>query len=165
MKRQGAGRVLTFAVTGALLGGVGVGGCGKYRGPFINPGPSELHPPQPEEELHVNPGPDEDPGAGEGDGGAADGGAADGGAADGGAPDDAPPDADVNPGPVDQPKPPVIVNTVKQPEPTPEPPEDIGTSTMNIRKVDEPPPKPKKAPKPPSNKYVNTVRVAEPESK
>jgi len=147
--------VLTFAVTGALLGGVGIGGgCSKHRGPdeelHINPGPDEGQPP-PEEQLHVNPGPDEDPDAADGgaadggaaDGGAADGGAADGGAADGGAADggDEPVARNVNPGPVDQPKPTVIVNTVKQPDPKPEP---IAEGTINIRKVeDEPPPQSK----------------------
>jgi hypothetical protein len=52
MKRQGAGRVLHFAVTGALLGGVGVGCAGKTKS-HPNPGPVELAP---------NPGPEEDPG-------------------------------------------------------------------------------------------------------
>lgn len=112
MKRQGAGRVLHFAVTGALLGGVGVG-CAKH-GPLVNTQPAEE--PQPEEPLHVNPGPDEDPGAGEP------------------APDH------VNEGPVDEPTTPVIVNTVPTAEPQPEP---KPTPTINVAKEPEPEPEPK----------------------
>jgi hypothetical protein len=52
MKKQGTGRrVLHFAVSGALLGGVGIG-CAAKNGPRTNEGPQE---------LHVNPGPDETP--------------------------------------------------------------------------------------------------------
>jgi hypothetical protein len=73
MKRRDAGRVLTFAVTGALLGGVGIGGCHhKHRGPYTNPGPSLQPPggtdpdgsqpePEPEPPDHVNEGPVEEP--------------------------------------------------------------------------------------------------------
>ena len=72
MKRQGTGRVLTFAVTGALLGGVGMGGC-KPRGttlintepveqPTPNPGPTDVAEPEPEPEPdHVNEGPVDEP--------------------------------------------------------------------------------------------------------
>lgn len=119
MKRQGPGRVLTFAVTGALLGSMG--GCATRPpgGKYVNPGPTE--PPQPA----VNPGPTdvgETPTQ----------------------PEPAEPDH-VNEGPVDEPpaeqppsptaKPPIMVNTVKtpEPEPAPEPP------TTNVRKVEEPP--------------------------
>ncbi|MCX4246721.1 hypothetical protein [Paraliomyxa miuraensis] len=41
MKRRGTERVLTFAVTGALLGGVGVG-CSRSHGPTVNPGPEPV---------------------------------------------------------------------------------------------------------------------------
>jgi hypothetical protein len=72
MKRQGTGRVLTFAVTGALLGGVGIGGCSKHRGPTVNtepveqpavnPGPTDVTEPEPEPEPdHVNEGPVDEP--------------------------------------------------------------------------------------------------------
>jgi hypothetical protein len=44
-------RVLHFAVSGALLGGVGVG-CAAKNGPRTNEGPQE---------LHANPGPNEAP--------------------------------------------------------------------------------------------------------
>lgn len=69
MKRRDASRVLTFAVTGALLGGVGIGGC-KYRGPYTNPGPSLQPPggtepdgsePEPEPPENVNEGPVDEP--------------------------------------------------------------------------------------------------------
>lgn len=74
MKRRDAGRVLTFAVTGALLGGVGISGCHhKHRGPYTNPGP-ELQPPggsdadgtpsedpPPDEVTPTNPGPQPEP--------------------------------------------------------------------------------------------------------
>lgn len=133
MKRHG--RALHFAVTGALLGGVGIG-CATRGGPHTNTG--IMGEPEPEEQLHVNPGPDEDPGAAEGggaEGGAAEGGAAEGGAAEGGAPDE--PLPDVNPGPVDAPD-----------------PSKLEPSTNNVRKVDEP-----RTADRPTTKYVNTVRV------
>ena len=130
-------RVLHFAVSGALLGGGAVeAGCRpKHNEEYSNTGP--MNPPY-DDDLHVNPGPDEDPGAA--DGAAAEGGAAvEGGAAEGGAAEGGPAVVDVNPGPVEQPdpapKPPstVIVNTA--PQPTPE----VGEpSTNNVRKVEEP---------------------------
>ena len=95
MKRQGSGRVLTFAVTGALLGSMP--GCGSRPpgGKYVNPGPTE--PPQPA----VDPEPtdvSETPTA----------------------PEPTEPDY-VNEGPVEEPPaeapPTVMVNTVKQPEP------------------------------------------------
>jgi hypothetical protein len=124
MKRQGTGRVLHFTVTGALLGGMGLGGCTpKSVGPHTNTG--YMGEPPPAEPLHVNEGPDEDPGA-----------------AEGGA--EAPPVAPdhVNEGPVEEPPtelPPgaVIVNPVAQPDPEPE------TQDVNPG----PQPEPKKAPK------------------
>ena len=121
MKRHG--RALHFAVTSALLGGIGVG-CASKGVTRTNTG--YMDEPVPEEQLHVNPGPDEDPGAAEGgaaEGGAAEGGAAEGGAAEGGAAGGTPeePQPEVNPGPV--------------PEPEPVEP-DI--STNNVRKVEEP---------------------------
>jgi hypothetical protein len=74
MNRQGAGRVLTFAVTSALLGGMGIGGCSKHRGPTVNtepvqspepavnPGPTDVAEPEPEPEAdHVNEGPVDEP--------------------------------------------------------------------------------------------------------
>jgi hypothetical protein len=82
MKQRG--RVLHFAVTGVLLGGVGIGCAAK--GPHTNTRHVE------EEEVHANPGPNQPPDA---DGGAADGGAA---------PDEPVPDA-VNEAPVDEPEP------------------------------------------------------------
>jgi hypothetical protein len=123
MKRQG--RVLHFAVTGALLGSAGIGCTSKHHGLPTNPGPMDG--PPPEEQLHVNPGPDEDPGAAEG--GGAEGGGAEGGPGE--------PPLDVNPGPVESgtndvrkvedepgaaPEPNVrYVNTVRQPDPPPTP--------------------------------------------
>lgn len=120
MKRQGSGRVLTFAVTGALLGGMG--GC-SYRPPggkFVNPGPSQ--PPEPS----VNPGPTDvteappEPEPTE--------------------PEPAEPEY-VNEGPVEEPPaeapPNVMVNTVKQPEPPD--PSTLEPGTMNVRKVEEEP--------------------------
>lgn len=87
MKRQGTGRVLTFAVTGALLGGVGIGGCSKHRGPYVNT--------QPEEQPSVNPGPEE---AGEP------------------VPEPEEPTDTVNEGPVEEPEPePPSTNVTKQP--------------------------------------------------
>lgn len=127
------GRVLHFAVSGMLVGGGAVAsGCAsKVDDPYTNTGPMV----PPGEELHVNPGPDEDP-AGAADGGAVDGGAADGGAADGG-PDDPKEIVDVNPGPQEPPAKPetgtVIVNTAPTPQPIVEEP-----STNNVRKVEEP---------------------------
>jgi hypothetical protein len=91
MKRQGTGRVLTFAVTGALLGGVGIGGCGKHRGPYVNTRPEQPEP-------SVNPGPtDVQP-----------------------EPEPEPEPDHVNEGPVDEPEPP-HTNVTKQPEPEPKP--------------------------------------------
>lgn len=119
MKRHG--RALHFAVTGALLGGAGIG-CAPRGVTLTNTGYTDE--PEPEEQLHVNPGPDEDPGATEG--GAAEGGAADGGAADGGAADGGAPQPEVNPGPVDEPEP-------SEPDPSVREP-----STNNVRKVDDP---------------------------
>lgn len=127
MKRRES-RVLTFAVTGALLGGAGTGCHHHYRGPYVNPGPDERPPASPED-----PEPDE------------------------AAPDPAPePDApepdDVDDPPADptpsHPTGTVIVNT----RPTPDPPvaepseEELGPTRINVRKVDEPTrrkPKPK----------------------
>jgi hypothetical protein len=125
------GRVLHFAVTGVLLGGgtVASGCASKVDDAYSNTGP--MSPPQ--EELHVNPGPDEDPagaaegGAAEGDGAAAEGGgaAADGGAAAEGGASDPKEIVDVNPGPQEPPA-----------EPPPELVEE--PSTNNVRKVEEP---------------------------
>lgn len=134
------GRVLHFAVSGVLLGGGAVeSGCAsKVDDAYSNTGPMS----PPHEELHVNPGPDEDP-PGAAEGGAAEGGpaaeggaAADGGAADGG-PGDPKEIVDVNPGPQEPPAKPetstVIVNTAPTPQPIVEEP-----STNNVRKVEEP---------------------------
>jgi hypothetical protein len=120
MKRHG--RALHFAVTGALLGGVGIG-CANKGVTLTNTG--YMDEPEPEEQLHVNPGPDEDPGAAEGgaaEGGVAEGGAADGAAAEGGTPEE--PQPRVNPGP--------------SAEPEPKPPVEPDISTNNVRKVDDP---------------------------
>jgi outer membrane biosynthesis protein TonB len=113
MKRQRTGRVLHFAVTGALLGGVGIG-CNKHR-TIVNTERADEPPTQPS----VNPGPE---------------------VVD--APDQTPvePEPDyVNEGPVDQP--PTddapAMNVVKEPEPEPEP------KHVNVRKQPEPKPKPK----------------------
>ncbi len=95
MKKQGAARVLRFAVTGALLGGgVGIGCAGKDR---------------PNDDLHVNPGPEERPA-------------------------DAPSDVHVNtaeeaePDAAPEPADNVIVNTVKEPEPGAEEPRSVNTA-------------------------------------
>jgi hypothetical protein len=113
MKRRDAGRVLTFAVTGALLGGVGIGGCHhKHRGPYTNPGPSITTPPGGTDPDGSQPEPEPEP-----------------------------PDH-VNEGPVEEPveEPPVVTSTNPGPQPEPEP-VDIEPSTNNVRKVDDAPPK------------------------
>lgn len=110
MKRQGPGRVLTFAVTGALLGG-GMVGCGHRPpgGKFVNARPVEP-PPGPS----VNPGP-----------------------ADVGQPPAEPePPENVNEGPVDEP-PAEVTPTNPEPQPEPEPP-SLDPGTNNVRKVEEP---------------------------
>lgn len=93
MRRHRTGRVLHFAVTGALLGGVGIG-CSKHRGPIVNTEMAGDPPTQPS----VEPEPE-----------------------DVGAPDQTPvePEPDhVNEGPVDEPEPtPKHVNVRKEPDP------------------------------------------------
>jgi hypothetical protein len=124
MKRRES-RVLTFAVTGALLGGAGTGCHHHYRGPYVNPGPDERPPASPEDPEPDAAAPDPAP-----------------------EPDAPEPDApdSVNEGPVDEPPaaeapPRVMVNPVKQPDPAPAP-EELEPGTNNVRKVD-PPAKPR----------------------
>jgi hypothetical protein len=140
MKRQGAGRVLHFAVTGALLGGAGIGCANPNKnGSYLNTG--MVDEPPPDDEVHANPGPNGDPGA------------------------DEPAPDHVNEGPVEEPPEPVHVNTVKEPEPgsstakvivnpAKEPaPEVIEPSTNNVRKVEEPKP---------TTKHVNVAKEPTP---
>ena len=130
MKRHG--RALHFAVTGALLGGLGVG-CAKPSSHHVN--------------TMRMPDPDGAQGGAAEDDGAAEGGAAEGGAAEGGEPDG--PLPEVNPGPVDEPDPSVLepstnnVRKVDEPkrEPTTAPADRPTTKYVNtVRVQDEPKP-------------------------
>lgn len=118
------GRVLHFAVSGVLVGGGAVeAGCRpKHNEEYSNTGP--MSPPY-DDDLHVNPGPDEDPGA-EGGAPADDGAAAENGAA---------PQAEGGPGEPQEVEP-AAPDTAPEPQPEPDP--SLAPSTNNIRKVEEP---------------------------
>jgi hypothetical protein len=130
--------VLHFAVSGALLGGgAGVGCAGKDR-PIGNTGYVEE--PRPDDGMHANPGPTEDPGQPEAEDHV--------NTAPVASPEpDAPSAVHLNTQPGAEPAEPgsVIVNPVEQPEP------ESGTPTMNVVKQPEPTPTP-------TTKHVNVAK-------